>query len=231
MTQHIFGAVEVTARSPLPGRQDVDRGEGALPLFFAAKRRAASAIRPGRPWRATVPSARAFLSSLSRAAVLILALFHGWLFWNRLADGRVLEPAVAFRWIAGALILAGFLALRRLPRRPGSGRIAESAGCGSAGRTSLVLWLFVVLLHCQAIGATSGAGFDPAVLPATVVPLGAEAALVTVAASLGLALLARSRRDEAARLLALRGVAFRVPAPAAPAAGFLPRFSSRPPPA
>jgi len=179
-----------------------------------------------------VPTARAFLSSLSRAAVLILALFHGWLFWNRLADGRVLEPAVAFRWIAGALILAGFLALRRLPRRlPGSGRIAESASCGSAGRTSLVLWLFVVLLHCQAIGATSGAGFDPAVLPETVVALGAEAALVTVATSLGLALLARSRRDEAARLLALRGVAFRVPAPAAPAAGFLPRFSSRPPPA
>jgi hypothetical protein len=194
---------------------------------------ASPAIRRPRPGRTTTPDARAILSSLSRPAVLILALFHGWLFWNRMVDGRFLEPAVAFRWIAGALILAGFLALRRLgaSSKPGSGGIAESANCGSTGRKSLVLWLFVVLLHCQAIGASPGAGFDPALVPGTVAALSANLAFFSTATALGFALLARPRRGGAARLLAFRGVAVRAPAPAAPAAGFLPQVSSRPPPA
>jgi len=175
-----------------------------------------------------VQPARAVLSTLSRPAVVALGLFHGWLFWSRLADGRVLEPDVAFRWIAGALILAGFLALRRLPR---SGRLAKAGTRESAGRRSLVLWLFLVLLHCQAVSASSGAGFDPAVLPETVVALGANLALVTAATLLGVALLSRCRRREAARWPASRGAAFRATAPAALAPGLLPQFSSRPPPA
>jgi hypothetical protein len=165
--------------------------------------------------------------------VLVLVLFHLWLFWNRLADGRFHDLAVASRWIVGALMLAGFLALRRLgnSRGPRSGQIAEPANRGSVGRKSLVLWLFVVLLHLQAIGASAGAVFEPAVMPGTVAAFGANLALVTTATALGLALLARSRRDSAARLAGLRGVAVRIPAPAAPTAGFLPEFSSRPPPA
>jgi hypothetical protein len=181
----------------------------------------------------TSPIHRTLVSALWRPTVLVLALFHSWLFWNRLADGRFLEPAVAFRWIAGALILAGFLALRRLgnSRRSRLGGIAEPADRASIGRKSLVLWLFVVLLHLQAIGASSGAVFEPAVMPGTVAALGANLVLAATATALGFVLLARARRDRVARLLALRGVAVGIFAPAAPAAWGLPQVSSRPPPA
>lgn len=176
-------------------------------------------MRVSRSLRVAGLDTRAIVSTLSRAAVLVLAAFHGWLLWSRLADGRFLEPAVALRWIAGGLILAGFLAVGRL------------GGSAFTSRKALVLWLFVVLLHCQAIGAPSGANFDQAVLPETVAALTANLALVTVTVALGLALLARAHRDDAARLLALQGFVVRSSAPAVPAAGVLPQFSSRPPPA
>jgi hypothetical protein len=72
------------------------------------------------------------------AGVAFLVGFHGWLFAGRLAEGELLEPAVALRWLASAVLVAALEGLRR-------------AGVPLVrGRRALVFWVLVLLLHWSA---------------------------------------------------------------------------------
>jgi hypothetical protein len=80
-------------------------------------------------------SARAIARWSVAAAGATLAVFHLYLFWDRLAGGDLLDPAVAGRWLAAAALVAGLAALRRI-------------GVPLArGRNAVVVWALVVLLH------------------------------------------------------------------------------------
>jgi hypothetical protein len=150
-----------------------------------------------------------------RSILGALVGFHAWLFWAHAASGRLLEPGTAFRWIAGALILAGFLWLRR------SGRLLTS------DRRALVLWLLVALLHAHAAGVSGN-------LPASAVPETVQLVLSQLAsvplALLGtvlFGLLRRRRREDRS-----------APSPGevprflcgTPQSGNIFQFSPRPPP-
>jgi len=67
-----------------------------------------------------------------------LAVFHVSLLWDRLADGQLLDPLVAARWLGAIALTAALVALRRR----GVSLVA--------GRRALVVWLLVVLLHWSA---------------------------------------------------------------------------------
>jgi len=151
-----------------------------------------------------------------RSFLAALVGFHGWLFWVHITTGRLWEPVTAMRWVAAALIVAGFLSLRR-------------AGWPlTSGRRALVLWLLVVMLHaCAVVGAADHA--PAAAIPETVNVVlaqiaGAPAALLGAALLLLLARL-RVERPLALTLAEVRRFVCGVPLP-----GHIFRFSPRPPP-
>jgi hypothetical protein len=154
---------------------------------------------------------RSLLRALPRLSALALVAFHLGLLAGRLADGTLVDPAVAVRWgLAGALAaLAAVYRRRGLPL--------------ASGRTGVVFWLFALLLHL------GGAPLPiEAVEPLLVsLPLGVAAPLALALAALrrtGRAPLAvaparspRSARDDG------RG-------PARRASELAARFVARPPP-
>jgi hypothetical protein len=70
-----------------------------------------------------------------------LALFHLWLFAGRLRDLSIVEPRVLAAWLASAALglFALFLQRRGLPL--------------ASGRSGLVFWLCVLLLHVGLVPA------------------------------------------------------------------------------
>ncbi len=81
--------------------------------------------------------------------------FHLRILWTRLADGSVLDPVVAARWVTSVAIALVFI---RLHRR-GVSLVR--------GRAALVLWLLVALLHGVAL-VPAVAATTAAVMPADV---------------------------------------------------------------
>jgi hypothetical protein len=156
--------------------------------------------------------------TLWRLAILILAGFHTWLFWAELGDGRLADPTVAFRWAWGGLILAGFLALRRV----GLPLLWR--------RKAIVLWLFVILLHCQAVTSRSGAAFDAATLPERFHALAAPLTMGPAGMALGFLLLALLAGQRRPRFGAIGRLALIARPAGVLAAGYVPLFASRPPP-
>ncbi len=79
--------------------------------------------------------AQQLLRTAAGAGVAGLVAFHGWLLWDRLAGGDLLDPGVAFRWSVAALLVLALAGLQR-------------AGAPLVrGRRALVVWLLVALLH------------------------------------------------------------------------------------
>lgn len=70
-------------------------------------------------------------------ATLGLVLFHLRLLWQRFSDQTVLEPMVAAKWLATALVVGGLWRLKVRGHRLVTGRRAG------------VLWLLALLLHVQ----------------------------------------------------------------------------------
>jgi hypothetical protein len=108
-------------------------------------------------------SARAIARWSVAAAGLTLAAFHLYLFWDRLAGGDLLDPAVAGRWLAAAALVAVIVVLRRIGVPL------------TRGRSAVVVWSLVVLLHAWGRGVppVSGESTSPVdaglifVLPST----------------------------------------------------------------
>jgi hypothetical protein len=71
--------------------------------------------------------------------VAVLTGFHLILLGARVADGSVLDPAVAVEWVTGLALLLGLVRLHRL----GLSVVR--------GRNALILWLLVLLLHAVAV--------------------------------------------------------------------------------
>lgn len=154
---------------------------------------------------------------LTRSGFTALAGFHAWLFWVHATTGRLLDPATTSRWVAAALILIGFLALRRVGRPLASGRRA------------LVLWLLVALLHGHAAVGAAG-GVPAAAVPETVTVLLTQIAVAAPAVLLGAGLILMLARRHIGRPRALALTEARRSVGSAPLAGHVFRFSPRPPP-
>jgi hypothetical protein len=97
-----------------------------------------------------------------RVAGAGLALFHADLFAGRLADASIAEPGVGSRWAIAALLGALAFDLRRrgLPL--------------CRGRSGLVFWLLVLLLHAGTLPAPSAVRAEQLLLA---LPAGALLAL------------------------------------------------------
>ena len=107
------------------------------------------------------------LAAAATAASLIL--LHAWIFWDQLANGRLVDPALALKWIGAGVLCAALLALRR-------------AGVALLwGRKAFVVWVLVALLHVGTgsaanLGDAEGAQPDTSavfVLPVLLSPLAA----------------------------------------------------------
>ena len=162
--------------------------------------------------------ARGLRRGLRRAAapaVAVLAVFHGWLLAQRVAEPASLEPVVAIRWLGAAALLGGLLALRRL-RVPLTGP-----------RRAVALWACVLLLHEPGAASVEGTELPPPPVLALQAPSVASALLTL--ASLSLVFLLGSGGPFTPRLR--YGLARPAPAwqPASRRRAFS-RFSPRPPP-
>ncbi|MEO8198670.1 MAG: hypothetical protein ABI689_18300 [Thermoanaerobaculia bacterium] len=78
---------------------------------------------------------------MSTLTIAGLVVFHATLLAGRLADASIAHPEVIAQWVGAILLVAGALALRR----QGSSLVS--------GRSALVFWLLVLLLH---VGFGSG---------------------------------------------------------------------------
>lgn len=156
------------------------------------------------------------LSQLAtRALMASLVVFHVGLLLVHAVEGRLFEPAVSVRWFVGALLFAGFVALRRLDVPV------------LWGRKAVVLWLLVVLLHCHA--AFSSADADEPVFDPMVATLVTEV-FVAAATLLAALLAATGRFHVAAPRPQWHDLTAGVPS-LAMAAGFGSTHGARPPPA
>jgi hypothetical protein len=171
-----------------------------------------------RPGSACPAQAGATIPALlGRAVPLGLASFHAWLFWTHATSGRLLEPGTAIRWLLAALLLGGFIALRRL-------------GLPILfGRRALVLWLLVGLLHCHAAWS-EGPVLDTLSLPPSLTAFASQLVDAAGGVLLGLGLLIVLARRHAIRPRALpfREARSRAASPTLGSRGF--RLSPRPPP-
>jgi hypothetical protein len=163
-----------------------------------------------------LPVAGSLPGHAGRVAVLLLVAHHAWLLGARILDGQIVDPLVALRWTAAALLATAFLGLRRL----GLPLVR--------GRKAIVLWLLVVLLHAHAawVPATTGA---PAAGRETVATAAAPVVAGSVLA-LGLFLLTLLLRETRPAVALARGPLSGEAPPRLAASGFLLRLSARPPP-
>ena len=152
------------------------------------------------------------------AVAVALALFHLRLLWERLSDQSVLEPLVAVKWLASALLIVALWRLKATGFRLLSGKRAG------------VIWLLALLLHIQLPVAPVSvvpelSGLEPIgwllALPASV-SFGAALAL---ALGLALAAFAASARPPSVAIRAVRTRRI-----GAAMAGVPPSHLSRPPP-
>ena len=149
-----------------------------------------------------------------RLAFWVLVAFHAWLVVSHLFGGRPFEPQTAVRWVVAVGVLAGFRALSRLGLPL------------FFGRRAVVLWLLVILIHCQGVwnaGATSVQLGVPETVGALAQLIGSVSVLGTLLVAL-LATLVRAGHD-GRQVFAIPVVVAGVPSP-----GVFFRFAPRPPP-
>jgi hypothetical protein len=124
----------------------------------------------------------------------VLVLFHLWLFGSQLWEGQLAELGPVFRWVMAAGLTAALIALRR------------NGNSLFRGRKAVAIWLLAALLHAPAIADDTQAPPTPAL--AEVATTLVQIAAASVAAGLGLALLALVlRRVPARRLTCARAIA------------------------
>ena len=151
------------------------------------------------------------------ALVALLIAFHAWLFATHALSGRLLEPAVVVRWLAGALLFSGFLGLRRL----GIPLVR--------GRKAAVLWTLVVLLHWHAAISKPVAGDEHSGFP-TVAVIVVPVTIGSAALALGLLPWVVARRQPTVRRRPSRWSVVSMAAAGVATAGHVLTLAPRPPP-
>ncbi len=92
-------------------------------------------MRMSRPSPAHSRGRRLLVSLSATLLTALLIAFHAVLLWQRVLDLSLFKPVPAIRWLATAALLIGLYRLRRRGVSP------------LRGRTAIVLWLLVLLLH------------------------------------------------------------------------------------
>lgn len=146
----------------------------------------------------------------------LLTAFHVWLLAAHAASGRLFEPAVAVRWLAGLLLVAGFLGLRRL----GIPLVR--------GRKAAVLWTLVVLLHWHAAISKPAADEPPGFPTAAVIV--APVTIASAALAVGLLVWLVARRPAAADQRPSRWSTVTTAAAGVATPARVPALAPRPPP-
>jgi len=159
--------------------------------------------------------------SLARTTAVVaggvLVAFHGWLFAAQVAAGRLEDPWLIFRWVAGAGLVAALTAIRRRGRSLWS-------------RQGIAVWVLAALLHGPAVATDFSASIDSLALPETVATSVLQQLVSFSALAITLWMLAGllARRDRHARLYA--GPVGATPRAGIFGDGFSPQYASRPPP-
>jgi hypothetical protein len=111
--------------------------------------------------------ARAIARWSALTAGAALAVFHIFLFWDRLVGGDLFDPAIAVKWLAAACLVSALMVLRRMGIPL------------TQGRKACVVWLLVVLLHASSrsvpVVQEETSGLDASVifvLPSTLAVVG-----------------------------------------------------------
>lgn len=168
------------------------------------------------PWPTSLERFRALARTTAVCSGALLLAFHGWLFANQAAAGRLEDPWLLFRWLVALGLTAALVAIRR------NGRSVWS-------RQGIAVWVLAALLHGPAVAGNAGHALDSLALPEAVATSILQ--LVTATAlTLTLWMLAGllARRDRHTRLYA--SLAFAHAGTGTFADGFSPPYSSRPPP-
>ena len=92
-------------------------------------------IRTSRPLLVPSRLGKVLVSASAALLVALLFAFHAFLLWQRVLDLSLFRPVPAIRWLATAALLIGLYRLRR----QGVSLLR--------GRSAIVLWLLVLLLH------------------------------------------------------------------------------------
>lgn len=156
---------------------------------------------------------------MGAVALAGLVVFHAALLLQRFADASIARPEILIQWIGALLLAGGAIALRR----QGASLLT--------GRSALVFWLLVLLLHVgfgsgiTVTGGETGSSRELLLL----LPL---ATFATFAASCGFSANANRRLAPVRNPVAFGLHSLRFgPAPVTSSAGAGPdRFSPRPPP-
>jgi hypothetical protein len=107
-----------------------------------------------------------------------LVAFHGWLLASQFADGRLLDPGLAFRWLLAGALVASLVALQR-------------SGASLWDRKGIAIWVLATLLHGPAIAAESGKDAGVLALPEAVATVVVQLAATSGSLALGLWILGR----------------------------------------
>lgn len=111
--------------------------------------------------------------TLGMAGISLVA-FHAALFWQRIADATIGNPAVLGRWVASALLIGAGVAARRYAARHWSNR-----------KTGFVFWMLVVLLHATVPADERLVATNDVVTVVVKVGIAAVATFFAVVAALG----------------------------------------------
>ena len=159
---------------------------------------------------------RSALRAVSIVAGAVLVAFHGWLFAAQIADGRLVDPWLVFRWIAAAGLVGALAAVL-------------ARGGSIWDRQGIAIWVLAALLHGPAVAANSSDAFKALALPETAVTSVLQL-VVSAAAGLGLWLLAAMLAGRRRQVSHAFDLPLAYAAPGILADGFSPPYSSRPPP-
>lgn len=167
-------------------------------------------------WPSSLERYRSLARTTAVSAGALLLAFHGWLFANQAAAGRLEDPWLVFRWLSALGLIGALVAIRR-------------NGGSLWGRQGVAVWVLAALLHGPAVAGDYANAIDTFALPDTAASsvlqlVTATALAITLWMLAGLL----ARRDRHARLYA--SLAFVHAGTGTFADGFSPPYSSRPPP-
>lgn len=162
-------------------------------------------------------SAMRFARTTAGLAGTALVAYHGWLLASQLVDGRLSEPWLLTRWIVGAGLVVGLVAIRR-------------TGSSLWSHKAIAIWVVAALLHGPAVVAGYGDALSSPALPEAAATVVLQLATASAVLGLGLWLVFGLLGRNHGRPLNIRWLLAAAPASGRRAPGFTPPFCPRPPP-